>query len=176
MRDFPDFVCMPAFSCSSIHFTHFAIYRIIFGVGNFWRGFFVCDERKCSIFVSVLFCFYLLRLYIKFATWEVCPGLFSLGAFPTFWSHDFRHGSLYVESSEGGRGGLYWSDSLPSSLENFWKFLVFFSFCRSVVGTSGLAPSATSGPLILQVLRKIGEWCSLISPNLNLQDHFLASI
>ena len=31
----------------------------------------------------------------------------------------------------------------------------FFSFCRSVVGTSGLALSATSGPLILQVLRKI---------------------
>ena len=62
MRDFPDFVCMPAFSCSSIHFTHFAIYRIIFGVGNFSRGFFVCSERKCSIFVSVLFCFYLLRL------------------------------------------------------------------------------------------------------------------
>ena len=31
----------------------------------------------------------------------------------------------------------------------------FFSFCRSVVGISGLAPSATSGPKILQVLRKI---------------------
>ena len=30
----------------------------------------------------------------------------------------------------------------------------FFSFCRSVVGTSGLAPSATSGPPILQVLRE----------------------
>ena len=28
--------------------------------------------------------------------------------------------------------------------ENFF----FFSFCRSVVGTSGLAPSPTSGPLI----------------------------
>ena len=54
MRDFPDFVCMPAYSCSSIHFTHFAIYRIIFGVGNFSRGFFVYSERKCSIFVSVL--------------------------------------------------------------------------------------------------------------------------
>ena len=52
----------------------------------------------------------------------------------------------------------------------------FFSFCRSVVGTSGLAPSATSGPLILQVPRKMSVLCSLISPNLNLQDHFLASI
>ena len=60
-------------------------------------------------------------------------------------------------------------------LKIFENFL-FFSFCRSVVGTSGLAPSATSGPLILQVLRKIWESCSLISPNLNLQDHFLASI
>ena len=36
----------------------------------------------------------------------VGPGLFSLGAFPTFQSHDFRHRCLYVESSEGGRGGL----------------------------------------------------------------------
>ena len=33
----------------------------------------------------------------------------------------------------------------------------FFSFCRSVVGTSGLAPSPTSGPLILPVLGKILE-------------------
>ena len=57
-----------------------------------------------------------------------------------------------------------------------WTVFFFFSFCRSVVGTSGLAPSATSGPLILQVLRKIWESSSLISPNLNLQDHFLASI
>ena len=52
--------------------------------------------------------------------------------FPTFWSHDFRHGSVHVESSEGGRGRLYWSDSLPSSLKNFWKFLVFFFFVLSV--------------------------------------------
>ena len=33
-------------------------------------------------------------------------GLFSLGAFPTFRSHNIRHGCVYVESSEGGRGGL----------------------------------------------------------------------
>ena len=32
---------------------------------------------------------------------------------------------------------------------------VFFSFSRSVVGTSGLAPRPTSGPLILPVLGKI---------------------
>ena len=59
---------------------------------------------------------------------------------------------------------------------NIFEISCFFSFGRSVVETSGLAPSATSGPLILQVLRKIWESCSLISPNLNLQDHFLASI
>ena len=35
------------------------------------------------------------------------------------------------------------------------KISYFFPFCRSVVGTSGLAPSATSGLLILQVLGKI---------------------
>ena len=35
-------------------------------------------------------------------------GVCSLGAFPTFGSHDFRHGCLYVESSEGGRGGSKW--------------------------------------------------------------------
>ena len=50
------------------------------------------------------------------------PGF--IGAFPTFQSHDFRHGCLYVESSEGGRGGLKRIEALPSSLENFWKFLV----------------------------------------------------
>ena len=33
----------------------------------------------------------------------------------------------------------------------------FFSFCRSVVGTSGLAPSPTSGPLILPVFGRIWE-------------------
>ena len=40
-------------------------------------------------------------------------------------------------------------------LKIFENFLFFFSFCRSVVGTSGLAPSPTSGPLILPVFGKI---------------------
>ena len=88
-------------------FHSFAIYRIIFGVGDCLRGFFVCSECKCSICVSVLFCFYLLQklnspLYVKGAG----PGLFSLGAFPTFRSTIFCHGCLYVESNEGGREGL----------------------------------------------------------------------
>ena len=40
-------------------------------------------------------------------------------------------------------------------LKIFENFLFFFSFSTSVVGTSGFAPSATSGPLILPVLGKI---------------------
>ena len=52
----------------------------------------------------------------------------------------------------------------------------FFSVSTSVVGTSGFAPSATSGPLILPVLGKFEQSCSLISPTLNLRDDFLASI
>ena len=120
---------MPAFSCSSRHFTHFAIYLIILGVGNFWRGFFVCSERKRSIFVSVLFCFYLLRLSIKFATLRhrrAGPGLFSLGAFPTFRSHDIRHGCLYVESSEGGRERRIEAVRYRRRLKIFENFLFLF--------------------------------------------------
>ena len=43
-------------------------------------------------------------------------------------------------------------------VDRFIKYTVFcffFSFSTSVVGTSGFAPSATSGPLILPVLGKI---------------------
>ena len=40
-------------------------------------------------------------------------------------------------------------------LKIFENFLFFFLFFRSVVGTSGLAPSPTSGPLILPVFGKI---------------------
>ena len=53
---------------------------------------------------------------------------------------------------------------------------LFFSFSTSVVGTSGFAPSATSGPLILPVLGTFEQSCSLISATLNLRDDFLASI
>ena len=38
-----------------------------------------------------------------------------------------------------------------------WTVFFFFSFCRSVVGTSGLAPSPTFGPLILPVFGKMWE-------------------
>ena len=40
-------------------------------------------------------------------------------------------------------------------LKIFENFCFFFSFCRSVPGTSGLAPSPTSRPLILPVFGKI---------------------
>ena len=40
-------------------------------------------------------------------------------------------------------------------LKIFENFLFFFSFSPSVVGTSGLAPSPISGPLILPVFVKI---------------------
>ena len=41
-----------------------------------------------------------------------------------------------------------------SRLKIFENFL-FFSFCRSVIGTSGLVPSQTSGSLILPVFGTI---------------------
>ena len=56
-----------------------------------------------------------------------------------------------------GEEGYFEAIRYRRRLKIFENFLVFFSFCRSVVGTSGLAPSATSGPLILQVLLKIWE-------------------
>ena len=52
------------------------------------------------------------------------PGLFSLGAFPTFRSHDFRHGCLYVESSEGERIEVI---RYRRRLKIFENFLFFFS-------------------------------------------------
>ena len=58
------------------------------------------DFRECFIFVFI--CCYTLNW--PHNEMRTGPGLFSLGAFPTFRSHDFRHGCLYVESSEGGGG------------------------------------------------------------------------
>ena len=55
------------------------------------------------------------------------PGLFSLGAFPTFRSHDFRHGCLYVESSasEGGREGKIEVIRYRRRLKIFENFLLY---------------------------------------------------
>ena len=103
MRDFPDlYVCQHSAVLPYVSLISLSIGS--FGVGNVSRGFFVCSERKCSIFVSVL-----------------------------------------LSGDAHARRPLHKIDGV----------FFFFPFCRSVVGTSGLAPSATSGPLILQVLRKI---------------------
>ena len=179
MRDFPDFVCMPAFSCSSIHFTHFAIYRIIFGVGNFSKGFSSVasvNVRFSWVFYFVFICSGYILNSPHYFMGDMPRPVFIRG-FPDFLKSRFSSRILVC--------WIQWGRERRIILKRFvnvvaWKFLkiscFFFSFCRSVVGTSGLALSATSGPLILQVLRNIWESCSLISPNLNLQDHFLASI
>ena len=59
-----------------------------------------------------------------------------------------------------------------SKIHKNTRCFFFFSFSRSVVGTSGLAPSPTSGPLILPVL-EFEKPCSLILPLLNLRDDIL---
>ena len=137
MSDFPDFVdiypicqhsaVLPDISLISLtigSYLELAIFREDFSsVAS-------VNVRFSWVFYFVFICCY--KLNSPHNEMRTAPGLFSLGAFPTFRSHDFRRGCLYVESSEGGRGGLYWSDSLPSSLENFWKFPVFFCFVLSV--------------------------------------------
>ena len=57
------------------------------------------DFRECFI----LFLFAAIKLNSPHNEMRTGRGLFSLGAFPTFQGHNFRHGCLYVESSEGGR-------------------------------------------------------------------------
>ena len=57
------------------------------------------DFRECFIL-------FLFAQAINYVMGGQAPACFHYGAFPTFRSHDIRHGCLYVESSEGGRGGL----------------------------------------------------------------------
>ena len=176
MRDFPDFVdiypiCQPSavlpdislISLSIGSYLELAIFREDFSsVAS-------VNVRFYSwVFYFVFICCY--KLNSPHNEMRTRPGLFSLGAFPTFRSHDFRHGCLYVESSEWGRGRLKRFVTVVAL--KFLKISCFLSFCRSVVGTS-----PTSGPLILPFLGKIWEIVSaLISPTLNLRDDFLASI
>ena len=180
MRDFPDFVdiyfvCQPSSAVLpdiSLILLSIRSYLELAILREDFSSVVSVNVRFSWVFYFVFICCY--KLNLPHNEMRTGPGLFSLGAFPTFRSHGFHHWCLYVESSKGGRGRLKRFVTIVA-----WKFLkisCFFSFCRSVVGTCSLAPSATSGPLILQVLRKIWESCSLISPNLNLQDHFLASI
>ena len=165
---------MPAFSCSSRHFTHFAIYRIIFGVDNFSRGVFVCSERKCSIFVSVLFCFYLL-LWIKFATLHngSKPRPVFVRGFPDFPMSRFSSRMLVCWIQWGRERRIILKRFVTVVAWKCFKISCFFPFCRLVFARSGLAPSPTSGPLILPVLGKFEKPCALISPPLNLRDDIL---
>ena len=99
---------MPAFSCSSRHFTHISL-----SIGSYLELTIFREDfpsvasvnvRFSWVFYFVFICCY--KLNSPHNEMLTGPGLFSLGAFRTFRSHDFRHGCLYVESSEGGRGRL----------------------------------------------------------------------
>ena len=123
MRDFPDFVdiypiCQPSavlpdislISLSIGSYLELAIFREDFSsVAS-------VNVRFSWVCYFVFICCY--KLNSPHNEIRTGPGLFSLGAFPTFRSHDFRHGWLYVESSEGGRGGLKRFVSFVA-----WKFL-----------------------------------------------------
>ena len=172
MRDFPDFVDIYPICQSSAFLPDISL--ILLSIGSYLELTIFREDfssvarvnvRFSWVFYFVFICCY--KLNSPHTEMRPGPGLFSLGAFPTFRSHDFRHGCLYVKSSEGGRGRLKRFVTVVACF--------FFSFSRSVVGTSGLAPSPTSCPLILPVFGKIWEIASLISPTLNLWDDFLAS-
>ena len=62
------------------------------------------DFREC--FILFLFAANSPHYVMGGAGGRQARSLVSLGAFPTFRSHDILQGCLYVESSEGGRGGL----------------------------------------------------------------------
>ena len=83
------------------------------------------NVRFSWVFYFVFICCY--KLNSPHNEMRTSPGLFSLGAFPTFRCHDFRHGFLYVESSEGGRGRLKRFVTVVT-----WKFLKISCFFRFV--------------------------------------------
>ena len=132
MRNFPNFVeiypvCQPSavlpgislISLSIGSYLELAIFREDFssvGSVNVWFSW---------VFYFVFFSCY--KLYSPHCVMGAVPGLFSLGTFPTFGSHDFRHGCLYVESSEGGRGRLKRFVTVVA-----WKFLKISCFVLSV--------------------------------------------
>ena len=108
MRDFPNFVeicpvCQPSAVLPDISLISLSIgsYLELTIFREDFSSVASVNVRFSSMFYFVFICYCKLNLprYIMAAS----PGLFSLGAFPTFRSHDFRHGCLYVEFSEGGR-------------------------------------------------------------------------
>ena len=86
------------------------------------------DFRECFI---VFICRY--KLNSPHYLIRAGLGLFSLGAFPTSRSHDFRHGCLYVESSEGGRERRIAAIRYRRRLKVFENFLFFFRFLRQLL-------------------------------------------
>ena len=155
---------MPDFS-SPRHLIHVNIYRIIFGFAAiFWEDFSsVASVNVRFSWMFLWFCFNLL-LSTKSATlrngyspWQAW--LVSLGALPSFQSHDFHHGCLYVESSEGGRGGLKWFVTVAA-----WKFLKI-SCCRmkqNAIGTILIQRDANTSRDILQFRpEKLWKLCLL---------------
>ena len=131
MRDFPDFVdiypaCQPSAVLPDISlillsigsYLELAIFRKDFSsVAS-------VNDRFSWVFYFVFICCY--KLNSPHNEMRTSPGLFSRGAFPTFRCHDFRHGCLYVESSEGGREGKVETIRYRRHLKIFENFLFFF--------------------------------------------------
>ena len=113
MRDFPDFVdiypiCQPSAVLPDISLISLSIgsYLELAIFGEHFSSLASVNVRfSCLFYFVFIYCYKLNSPHNEMLTG---PGLFSLGAFPTFGSHDFRHGCLYVESSasEGGRERL----------------------------------------------------------------------
>ena len=165
MRDLPDFVeiypvCQPSAVLPDISLISLSI-RPYLELTIFREDF----SSVASVNVRFSWVFYFVFIcYSKlnsphYIIMGASPGLFSLGAFPTFRSHDFRHGCLYVESSVGGRED--WRDSLPSSLENFWKFLVWVETSKKTLWGHF---NGCQKPNICQCVKSLSEMCVCLFP------------
>ena len=121
--DFPDFVdiypiCQPSAVLPDISF-------ISLSIGSYLELAIFREDFSSVVSVNVgfswVFCFVFIccyKLNLPHNEMRTGPGLFSLRAFLTFRSHDFSHGCLYVESSEGGRRRLNRFVTVVA-----WKFL-----------------------------------------------------
>ena len=148
MRDFPDFVeiypiCQPLAVLPDISL-------ILLSIGSYLELAIFREDFSSVASVNVRFSwvFYFVficccKLNSPHNEMRTGPGLFLLGAFPTFRSHDFRHECLSVESSEGGRAGLKWFIT-RRRLKIFENFLLCFKnklLCNCYVTQSQLLRS-----------------------------------
>ena len=126
MRDFPDFVEICPVCQHSAVLPDISLISLSIGsclelaiFGEDFPSVASVYVRFSWVFYFVFICYYKLNSphYVMGGGGEG-PRLFSLGAFLTFQSHNFRHGCLYVESSEGERGGLKGFVTVVA-----WKFL-----------------------------------------------------